>query len=121
MGRRARRWTWRVQGKISPFSAIAMVLYGAGWTEPIPMNDAFRKRRWHVTAAVLAGPLVYLALTFGAVAGFKALLDSTVSTFLTRMVGQMLLTFAALCILSLIPLPPLDGARIVFTLAPRST
>ncbi|MCK9898754.1 Zn-dependent membrane protease [Parafrankia colletiae] len=118
--------------RISPFSWVGVLLGGAGWAEPIQMNDVWRKRRFHVAAALLAGPLAYALLALGALAGARALTRRVLidtgdraaeivgSTFGIELLLWMAITFASLCILSLVPVPPADGGRILFLLGPQS-
>lgn len=117
----------------SPFSAVAMVIVGNGWAEPVRMNDRWRRRRFHVAAAVLAGPLAYLLLCLAALAGLRGVVRGATTQYGERTVdvvsslpfgGEVLLwmaiTFGSLFILSLVPVPPLDGGRLLFTLGPTS-
>jgi Zn-dependent protease len=125
--------TRSIRQRLSPFSAVAMLIAGDGWVEPIRMNDVWRRRRFHVTAAILAGPLAYLILAFLALLGYKASIHSLVINdgsrlvevrddggFLAVMAGSLAVTFASMFILSLIPVPPTDGGRILFLLGPQS-
>jgi hypothetical protein len=117
------------------------VLAGYGWAEPIPLNDRWRARRFHVCAAVLARPVAYALLSLGAVAGAKAIdvlyavgvdrvpeavagsLNPTGTihhSFPAELLLQMAVVFAALCVISLIPLPPTDLGRVIFTLGGNS-
>lgn len=114
---------------VSVFSAVAVVIVGWGWAEPVPMNDRWRARRFHVVAAVLARPLVYALLALAALAGVRAL-DVLVGVSLSGFEIQTLETgnfgadvlfamavgFAALCVTALIPCPPTDLGRVIFTL-----
>lgn len=105
------------------------MIVGWGWAEPVPMNDRWRARRFHVVAAVLARPLVYALLALAALAGLRAL-DATVGVSLSgfqlqvetlngfgsQVVFAMAVGFAALCVTALIPCPPTDLGRVIFTL-----
>ena len=119
--------------RVSPFSWVAVLIAGVGWAEPVPMNDVWRKRRFHVSAALLAGPLAYLLLTVAALGGFRALADRAVITggnrgveigavsgFALSLLLWMAITFGMMFILSLVPVPPTDGGRILFLLGPQS-
>ncbi|SBW22449.1 peptidase M50 [Candidatus Protofrankia californiensis] len=110
-----------------------MLIAGVGWTEPIPMNDVWRKRRFHVAAAVLAGPLAYLLLAFVSIVGFKFVSEPLLLAegdrilkvagaggFPARLLLWMADTFGSLFILSLIPVPPADGGRVLFLLGPQT-
>ncbi|WP_045878818.1 Zn-dependent membrane protease [Pseudofrankia sp. DC12] len=132
--RRSGRLTARpLPTRVSPFSAVSMVLVGNGWTEPIRMNEVWRKRRFHICAALLAGPLAYLLLAFGAIAALAAVTDpghiadgsrvievGRVGGFGAHLLLWMAITFASMFVLSLIPIPPTDGGRVLFLLAPAS-
>ncbi len=130
---RSGRLTASVKDRVSPFSAVAMIISGVGWTEPIPMNDVWRKRRFHVAVAVLAGPLAYLMLAFVAIIGFKFVSQPLIIVegsriveiagaggFVAKLVLWLAVTFASLFIVSLIPIPPADGGRVLFGLGPQS-
>jgi hypothetical protein len=118
------------------YSAVSMVLAGYGWAEQVPLNDRWRARRFHVCAAVLARPVAYALLSAGALAGAKAinvatyavavdripkgLAGTTTESFPAELLLQMAVVFAALCVISLIPLPPTDLGRVIFTLGGTS-
>jgi hypothetical protein len=118
------------------YSAVCMVLMGYGWAEPVPLNDRWRARRFHVSAAVLARPVAYALLSLAAVAGAKAvdvrtyavgvdripkaIAGTSTDSFPAEFLLQMAVIFAALCVISLIPLPPTDLGRVIFTLGGTS-
>jgi Zn-dependent protease len=130
--RRSGRLTLNPQPHVTVFSVVAMVIVGVGWAEPIPMSDHWRRLRYKISAAVLAGPLAYAilaALSLLALRGLKAISVSggdRVGDFASNLpfgallVAAMAYTFCGLCIVSLIPIPPTDGGRILFTLGPNS-
>jgi hypothetical protein len=130
---RDRRLTASVTKRVSPFSAVAFLITGNGWAEPIPMNDVWRKRRFHVAAAILAGPIAYLLLGFLALLalvglseplyvqeGNRAIEVGLDIGFGGEVVAYMAITFVGMFIVSLIPIPPTDGGRVLFLLAPQS-
>jgi hypothetical protein len=118
------------------YSAVCMVLMGYGWAEQVPLNDRWRARRFHVSAAVLARPVAYALLSLAAVAGAKAInvltyavgvdripkaiAGTSTDSFPAELLLQMAVIFAALCVISLIPLPPTDLGRVIFTLGGTS-
>jgi Zn-dependent protease len=130
--RRSGRLTLNPQPHVTVFSVVAMVIVGVGWAEPIPMSDHWRRLRYKISAAVLAGPLAYAilaTLSLLALRGLKAISVSggdRVGDFASNLpfgallVAAMAYTFCGLCIVSLIPIPPTDGGRILFTLGPNS-
>ncbi len=130
---RAGRLTTHIKHRLSPYSGLAVVIVGHGWAESVPMNDVWRKRRFHVAAAVLAGPIAYLLLALGSLALFQVLGDNasielgnrvtevTVpNSFAAELTLWLAVTFGSMLIVSLIPVPPTDGGRLVFLLGPTS-
>jgi hypothetical protein len=118
---------------VSIFSAIAVLIVGWGWAEQTPMNDRWRARRFHVVTAVLVRPVVYALLCLGLCAAVRALdvgagtaLDGakpeivTTGGFGADLLFAMAVGFAALTVIALIPCPPTDLGRVIFTLAPQS-
>lgn len=119
---------------IDPFGAIAGLIAGFGWARPLePL--ARRGRKGTLVAGCLAGPAVNLALAAGALMAFRAVsgqgLGAASATVLqhglsggtfgeraTLLFGLMNLYVG---LLSLVPLPPLDGGRLLFGLAPRTS
>ncbi|HEY8318267.1 MAG TPA: hypothetical protein VIG76_05505, partial [Amnibacterium sp.] len=57
MGQREGRLSVNPVRNIGPDGGVMMVLAGYGWAEQVPLNDRWRARRFHVTAAVLVRPL----------------------------------------------------------------
>ncbi len=104
---------------IDPIGAFCMLLFKFGWSKPVPINEYnFEKRELGTALTALAGPMsnVLLALFTGLVnLIFKPDLDSVF--------GTILMTFAsiniALAVFNLIPIPPLDGHKIVRALLPK--
>jgi Zn-dependent protease len=116
---------------LDPFGAIAALIGGFGWARPLEATG--RRRRRALWASCLAGPVSNLVLAAGGLLAFRALTGSgpIVAAALLRdglalpddgqraalLFGLMNLYVA---LLSLVPLPPLDGGRLLFGLAPRS-
>jgi hypothetical protein len=119
--------------QLSVFSGIAVLLAGWGWAEQIPMNDRWRARRFHVVTAVMARPLVYALLCLASIIGVRAadvgvglslsgtqpIIESS-GGFAVDLLFAMATGFAALCVTSLIPCPPTDLGRVIFTLGGNS-
>jgi Zn-dependent protease len=127
--RRSGRLSFHPQKKVMVFSVVTMIIAGAGWAEPIPMSDQWRRLRYKVSLAVIAGPLAYLILAFLAVLALRGVTTTTsfdtgervadisrVSAFNVKLFTGMAYTFSNMFIVSLIPTPPTDGGRILFSL-----
>ncbi|SDE78864.1 Zn-dependent protease (includes SpoIVFB) [Fontibacillus panacisegetis] len=110
---------------------ILLLIAGFGWARPVPVNrDNFSKPRLMGIIVSAAGPLSNLLLgVLGAII-FVVLIHMGVTTPLITedKLSEALRIFFTMFILmnfflflfNLIPLPPLDGYRIVEDLAPRS-
>jgi hypothetical protein len=138
MGQRSGFLTLNPVKHVQIYSAVCMVLGGYGWAEQVPLNDRWRARRFHVCAAVLARPITYALLSLGAVAGAKATDAAAYAagndripkglavnfagheSFPAELLLQMSVVFAALCVIALIPVPPTDLGRVIFTLGGNS-
>jgi hypothetical protein len=137
MGQREGRLSLNPVRHVQIYSAVSMVLAGYGWAEQVPLNDRWRARRFHVTTAVLARPLTYALLSLAALAGARGVTTLTGQrpgeripeaiavvglheSFGAELLLQMGFVFAALCVISLIPLPPTDLGRVIFTLGGNS-
>lgn len=107
-----------------PVGFIGMVLiaiggFGIGWGKPVPINTAkLRGRQRGFVLATLAGPMsnVLLALIFAIPIRLGA---PPMSDLPNQLVNQMILVNMLLAAFNLIPIPPLDGFRILSGLLPR--
>ena len=118
--------TGRVMGRMSlnpmahldPFGTLLLVLAGFGYGKPVPFNESRLRSTLSVTFVALAGPLANLALaTLCAIPlrfGTGDALGSAYETILEAVV----LWNCVLAIFNLVPIPPLDGANVVYGLLP---
>jgi Zn-dependent protease len=115
---------------------VAAAIAGLGWARPVELLD--RRRRSAVLLVALSGPAVNLLLGAGLLlawrfaygpgdfsGGFASTLQHGLSIPASQLGEAALLLIGAsqlyLGALSLVPLPPLDGGRLLFALGPRST
>ena len=102
---------------------LSMFLCGFGWAKPVPVDMRyFKNPKSGMALTALAGPisnfLLALLLMFSAscMAGMQA-------TELTLWVFEFLLSTAVLSIglglFNLLPIPPLDGSKVLFSLLPE--
>jgi Zn-dependent protease len=107
------------------FVLIALGLPAIAWGRPVPVND-FRLRpigkfgrQGSMALVAFAGPLSNVVL--GAIAASVLRLNSSTGMHVGG-VDQLLLTFTSvnfgLAAFNMIPLPPLDGSRILIALLP---
>lgn len=106
--------------------AVCMLLFRFGWAKPVPINpNYFRDRKKGTMLVSIAGPLSNLALAllgailWGLVARFSAYLGSEIfASVLVTIFMQMVMLNISFAIFNLIPLPPLDGSKILGALLP---
>lgn len=116
---------------VDPFGAIAAAIAGVGWARPVELPP--RPSRRVLVSVLLVGSVVNLVLGLAALIAFRLLegnISGVSSLLLQRGVSgddvasRALLLFGLMNVfvaaLSLVPLPPLDGGRLLFALAPRS-
>lgn len=89
-----------------------------GWAKPVPINPYyFRNLKQGIMVTGAAGPLAnfVLALTAGILFHLVAPFSDVVGWFLAYFCA----TNVALGVFNLIPIPPLDGSRVLYGLLPR--
>lgn len=87
-----------------------------GWAKPVPYNPNYlRNKKWGDAIVSVAGPLgnLILALLFAIVLRFISPLQP-----LYELVAQVILINLVLMIFNLIPIPPLDGSKILAVFLP---
>ncbi len=116
---------------IDPFLTILLpvmlAIVGApifGGAKPVPFNpDRVRYDEWGAALVALAGPLTNLVIAF-VVFGIGTLLGYDLTDFGAVDVIEMVLTYGVIVnlgffVFNMIPLPPLDGSRVLYALAPE--
>lgn len=108
---------------LDPVGALMMLIAGFGWAKPVPVNPFFFKgdRVKGMMLVSVAGPLINLVLSFVAyfiyVAGHGFYTIPMLSTFLRYCVTLNVY----LAVFNLIPIPPLDGSKILAGFLPKRT
>jgi Zn-dependent protease len=91
-----------------------------GWAKPVPFNPYnLRNQKWGEALVAIAGPIsnLLLALIFGIIIRVGLGMDLLNSTFL-NLAGFVVLINITLAIFNLVPIPPLDGSKILFAILP---
>ena len=119
--RREGRLTLNPLAHLDPVGGLMLLLFGFGWARPVPVNPwFFRDARKGMLLVALAGPLANVVLAWMAKVLLELLLHSgqlspwavlmsPVGRFL-RLAQNLNLWLAAF---NLIPVPPLDGSRVL--------
>lgn len=123
-----RRWP-DPRRHVDPFGLIAVALTGLGWGRATPLP---RGRAGRAVLVALAGPVVLLAVGTASLVA-TGVLEGALQADTTVLqdgagglpAGPRVLLLVGLVhlftgLLALVPLPPLDGGRLLFALAPRT-
>ncbi|MFA6074598.1 MAG: site-2 protease family protein [Negativicutes bacterium] len=119
--------TPRLQGRLSlnplvhidPLGLIVMVLAKFGWAKPVMFDPRyFRNVRKGIFWVSLAGALVNLAVGFLALIVFRVLILFTDNDFALQLTRYVFIYNIYFALFNLIPVPPLDGSKVVMMLLP---
>jgi Zn-dependent protease len=103
---------------------IMMAIFQFGWAKPVPINmNKFKNPKAGMAITALAGPVsnVILAAFMFLIYGFiyKSLYNSSeVGTIILQLVYTTAYISCALAVLNIIPIPPLDGSKVLFSFLP---
>ena len=101
---------------LDPIGTVCMFLLGIGWAKPVPINpNNFKK--WHRDtilvsfAGIFVNLILFLVSTFLYVLTFKA--SGNAIGYVRQFLVIMLSYNISLAVFNLVPIPPLDGYRLV--------
>lgn len=124
------RLTLNPMAYISPWGAIMILLVGFGYAKPVPVNvrnTKMKNKKAAMALIALAGPLSNLIIGFLSVmvryiiivAASKRGGEMTTAIFALNIFFQYsAIININLAVFNLIPIPPLDGSRILFAILP---
>ncbi|MBX4215549.1 site-2 protease family protein [Candidatus Parcubacteria bacterium] len=100
--------------------ALSKAGFIIGWAKPVPYNPHnLRNQRWGTLAVAVAGVAVnfVIALFFGLIVRFAPLLGLENAAFL-KVASMVCFLNIVLGVFNLVPIPPLDGSKVLFSLLP---
>ena len=119
---------------LDPIGALFMLFFHIGWAKPVPINPRnFKNPKRDFAITALAGPLSNIIMAFLSVLVFLSIYAplknvSFESAFWRSVVQNTLVFFyifhlvnIGIAIFNLIPVPPLDGSRILNVVLPPKT
>ena len=128
--------TAKFQGRLSMnplahmdlLGALCMILFRFGWAKPVSVNpNNFRNRKKGTVIVSLAGPLsnLFLALVGAIVCGILLRVGNYIEGgmfmhALQMIFTQMLIINISFAVFNIIPIPPLDGSKILGAVLPGS-
>ena len=117
---------------LDPLGFICMLCFGFGWAKPVPVNSRyFKKPRRDMAICAAAGPISNVLLAFIFAGLLKIFYISTASVMLSSQMSYNLIMFAeillilgirlnvTLAVFNLLPIPPLDGSKILYIFLPQ--
>ena len=122
------RLTLNPLAHIDILGALCLLITGFGWAKPVPINPLkFKKQRFGIAITAAAGPLSNLAVSFIAMIIYRSVLslpggsgyflssagDITGGFVILYILQFFILVNIGLAIFNLIPIPPLDGSKII--------
>ncbi len=117
------RLTLNPLAHLDPVGAFLMFVAGFGWAKPVPVNPFYFRgdRTKGMMLVSIAGPLTNLALSFLAYFIYVAGSGFYSVPFLSIFLSSMVTLNIYLAIFNLIPIPPLDGSKILAGFLPKAT
>lgn len=106
------------------FGSLSMLLLGFGWAKPVPVNpNNFRNVSYKTGMAItsLAGPLSNIIMAYISLIVLKVLFYmGVISAFghIETIISYMILVNLVLAVFNLLPIPPLDGSKILAIILP---
>ena len=114
------RCTLNPLAHLDPIGSLLLLLTGFGWAKPVPIyGRGFRRFKRDMALTALAGPAANLLLAVAVAVVFKVV-NRLAPVGPWGMVVLLILLWntLALAVFNMIPIPPLDGSRLVTALLP---
>lgn len=106
---------------LDPVGLLMILVFHVGWAKPVPVNMfKFKNPKRGMAVTALAGPVsnLLIALLFMFLYGvlYIPLRMSSVGGYVLSMVRLTAYISLGLAVFNLIPVPPLDGSKVLFSL-----
>lgn len=106
------------------WGTLCMVFVGVGWAKPVSTDARnFKNPKLGMALTALAGPAANLILAYIAYAVWKLMYylapDTAAVYYITLFLKYLVSMDVGLAVFNLIPVPPLDGSRVLLAFLPR--
>ncbi len=101
---------------------ILLIIAGFGWGKPVPFNPYNLKYpKWGPAIVSIAGPLsnIILAIVSAVILKLAIMNGLSPENGLTFLLFNLVLINVILAVFNLIPVPPLDGSKILYAVLPE--
>ena len=110
---------------LDPFGTLMLLFGPFGWAKPVPVDSRyFKNQRQGILLVSAAGPVsnILLALLFGYIFRFSEIFYPGMPPqgYLANFFRLAIYINAGIAFFNLLPIPPLDGSKIVLSLLPDS-
>lgn len=121
------RLTLNPMAHIDPYGALSLLLFGIGWAKPVPINPRnFKRPKLYMGITALMGPVANFVAALAGGLIFNALYRFAPEFLLFNDFGNYIYLFfmyyitinVVLAIFNFLPIPPLDGSKILFIFLP---
>ncbi|MBR2715176.1 MAG: site-2 protease family protein [Ruminococcus sp.] len=111
---------------IDYMGALCLLLFGFGWAKPVPVDDRnFKNPKVGMAITALAGPVANIVAGIAGGLIFYALLFlapqfavNTLGGYVMIFLNYYIVINCSLAVFNLLPIPPLDGSKILFAFLP---
>jgi len=112
------RLTLNPLAHLDPIGTLMLLVARFGWAKPVPVNPYYFRgdRRRGMLLVGLAGPAMNLVLAYLAAVALK--ITWGINLYLQGFFQDLLWINIALAVFNLIPIPPLDGSKILANILP---
>ncbi len=121
------RMTINPLAHIDPFGVLMMLLVGVGYAKAVPVNVRnfkLRKRKLYMAIVSLMGPVSNIIMAFVLMLIFNAIFylgdpSDNILTTVCALIFYAAQINVSLAVFNMIPIPPLDGSRILSLILPN--
>ncbi len=112
---------------IDPVGLLMMIVARVGWAKPVPIDSRyFKNPKRDIAITSLAGPACNFVLSYGAMLAASGVYHfwygkggTMASVYVLIFLIRVAVLSAGLGIFNLIPISPLDGSKVLFSLLPQ--